>query len=136
MSEDLNERVAKLEIRVDTHERSILAQTDKNESLAKLATLMELQILANDKQNIQLEKFGETLNRVDDNLSSMNVTQQQLQREVVQIGSRVEVIEKKADENKVDKFNLFLKGLAWVGGFATTLILGYLFYKFGWSNNN
>lgn len=135
VQEELNERVAKLEGRVDNHERSIQSQIDKNESLIKLTAIMELQTKSNEKQNVQLEKFGETLNRVDINLTNLNNSQQQLQKEVVAIGSRVEVIEQKADENKLDPFKLFLKVLGWVGGIFSALFIAYLAYKFGWNNN-
>lgn len=131
MPENINERVAKLEEKVESHERSIIAQADKNESLAKLTTLMELQSKANEKQNAQLEKFGETLIQVNLNLTNINNSQQQLQKEVIQIGNRVEVIEQKSDENKLDPSKVIWKIVGWVVGAIGAIILAYVLFKLG-----
>ncbi|AZV43748.1 hypothetical protein BAOM_3139 [Peribacillus asahii] len=128
MSEDLNGRLSKLEAKVENHSKQLDIQATKNDLQVEMNTLLKMQIESNEKQNVQMEKFAETLDRVDENLTNLNVSQQRLQSEVIQIGNRVEDIEKKADESKIDFAKLF-KHILWTG--LPTLIVAYLLYKFG-----
>lgn len=146
MSEDLVEKVVKLEVTVADHSRQLEKQADKNDSLTRLVTLYETQEKNNverekrqderdKKQQEQLDKFANTIvevkntiNMVNTNLTNLNENQQTLQSEVVQIGNRVEEIEKKP-------LKFFWKAAKWVVGVVTFLLTAYLVYKFGWNNN-
>lgn len=127
----LLERVAKLETKVESHERTIHAQTEKNELLIKLTALTEMQVDVNKEQNEQMKKFGETLNRVDENLTNLNTSQQQLNTNQQKLGERVSDIEETLQDQKVDVVGLIKKIFTFVLTGVGTLALGYFAVKFG-----
>jgi len=107
-------RVRFLETKVEDHDKKLNAQAEKNETLTRLATLMELQMeeakekerrqeIRDDKQNKSMEKFGETLVKVNENLTSLNNKQESL-------GNRVAEIEGTLSNQNIDTFQL-VKGI-------------------------
>lgn len=139
MTQDINERVGILENQIKTHDKRIQKVEDKNDAITRLTILYENQEQKNEererrqderdrKQQEQLDKFADTIEKVNDNLTSLNTTQQHLQSEVGQIGDRVEEIEKKADEKKIDPSKVFKEIIYKV---IPSFILAYLLFKFG-----
>jgi hypothetical protein len=89
------QRLAVLEQRVEEHGIKLAKQEDKNESQIELNTLLKLQIETSKEHSKQMEKFGDTLDRVNDNLTGLNTGMQDL-------NSRVTEIENNQDEKKID----------------------------------
>ena len=121
VNEELYQKVAKLETKVEEHDKKLQIQSEKNESLTRLTTLVELQMqetkererrqeIRDEKQNIQMEKFSTTLDKVNDNLTDLNISQQQMKQDMSAIGNRVADIEKYQEGSKIDSFKLF-KGI-------------------------
>ncbi|MGG0667625.1 hypothetical protein ABE073_03760 [Lederbergia citrisecunda] len=112
-NDDIRERLAVLEQkednnngRIKNHAIRIEKLEGNSDVLVRLATLMEVQTEMDAKQNKQLEKFGETLDNVNSNLSMLNLSHEQLKTDMDSIGSKVKHIEKsqaeEAEKTKVD----------------------------------
>jgi chromosome segregation ATPase len=134
VQDDLNGRVRVLETKVEDHDKKLNAQSEKNETLTRLATLMELQMeeakekerrqeIRDDKQNKSMERFGETLLKVNENLTSLNNKQESL-------GTRVAEIEGTLSEQKIDTFKLVKGILSYIatglGSIAIAVAIWYL----------
>jgi predicted nuclease with TOPRIM domain len=132
--QDVIQKVAILETKVEEHSRKLDAQIEKNESLTRLTTLVELQMqeskdrerrqeIRDDKQNKQMEKFSETLTKVNDNLTNLNNQQHSLTE-------RVSDIEGTLSGQKIDPIKLFKGILSYiatgVGSIAIAVIIWYL----------
>lgn len=109
-NDKIGERVAKLETITENHERLLTAQSEKNETLAKLTTLMEINSKRDEQRDEQLKEFGDTLKSVNDNLTHLNKSQEKIQQDISTISSRVEKVEKIQDEEK-QRYVLDLRGL-------------------------
>jgi hypothetical protein len=125
VEEELYQRVAKLETKVEDHDKKLQIQVEKNESLTRLATLVELQMqeskererrqeIRDEKQNKQMEKFSATLDKVNDNLTDLNISQQQMKQDMNAIGNRVADIEQYQEDAKIDPLKLFKGILSYV----------------------
>lgn len=121
MAEELNVRVSRLEAKVDEHSKSIERQVEKNDTLTRLVTLVELQTDINKKQTEQMDKFDRTLNKVNTNLDGLN-------RNLETLDHRVEKLESDDSDRKIDLGKLF-KHILWTA--IPTLIVTYLLIKFG-----
>lgn len=134
MQEDIYQKVAKLEAKVEDHDKKLNSQAEKNETLTRLATLMELQMeelkekerrqeIRDDKQNKSMERFGDTLIKVNENLTSLNNKQEAL-------GTRVAEIEGTLSEQKIDTFKLVKGILSYIatglGSIAIAYVIWYL----------
>lgn len=120
---------------MEEHERKLNAQVEKNESLTRLATLMELQIeetkererrqeIRDDKQNKQMEKFSETLTKVNENLTNLNTNQESLTE-------RVSEIEGTLSGQKIDLVKLFKGMLSYILTAAGGGLVLYIYIKLG-----
>lgn len=109
-NDKLGERVAKLETIVENHEKLLISQSEKNETLARLTTLMEINSKRDEQRDEQLKEFGDTLKSVNDNLTHLNKSQEKIQQDISTISSRVEKVEKIQDEEK-QRYVLDLRGL-------------------------
>jgi chromosome segregation ATPase len=134
----VNERITKLETKVEEHTKLLDKQQDRNEILIEMKTLLQMQTDVNAEQNKQMREFGTTLNNVNDNLTNLNISQQQfktdmneIKTDMNEIGSRVEEIEKKADEHKIDPVKVFLKILGFIGTIVGGAIAAYVYIKLG-----
>lgn len=125
---ELNERVVKVETIVERHEELLKGQIAKNESLAIMATLLQKQEERDEKQNEQMERITTTLQGMNDNLSNLNSTQHQMQKDISEIGSRVEIVEHEQKERKknstLDLSGLPKKAIIWFLGLVSTVIIG------------
>jgi hypothetical protein len=77
-----------------------------------------------------MEKFGDTLDRVNENLTNLNISQQQMKQDMSEIGSRVTDIEKNQEDIKIDPLQLFKGILSYVatgiGSIAIAVAIWYL----------
>lgn len=135
VQEDIYQKVAKLETKVEDHDRKLNSQAEKNETLTRLATLMELQMeeakekerrqeIRDEKQNKSMEKFGETLVKVNENLTSLNNKQESL-------GDRVAEIEGTLSNQKIDVIGLVKSILTYVLTAAGGIVLAWIYIKLG-----
>ena len=135
MSNGLPERVAKLETKVERHEELMKNQISKNEDIAILRTLMERQDQRDERQNKQLESFEITMKHVNDNLSSLNSTQQQMKDDLNEFGVRVEKVEKfqhdDKEKNTIDLNGVLKKFIIWAIGIGLTALAFYFYILLG-----
>lgn len=133
MTESANtlERIATIEAKVDEHSRLLEKQQEKNESQVELNTLLKMQIDLNKEQQIQMSKFGDAIEKVNINLTSLNETQKQFQTELTQINTRVGAIEDSSDNNKIEPIKLFLKILGWAALVVGGIISAYIYKGLG-----
>lgn len=125
----LQERVAQIEVKILEHEKKLNAQTEKNEFQIEMNTLLKMQIEANKEQNKQMEKFAATLDKVDDNLTNLNNNQRALQNEMVEIGERVEIIEQKSEQSKIDPITLFKGILSYLATGIGSIVIAVIIWK-------
>lgn len=121
MVEDIYERLTALEVRVDAHGIKLSKQEEKNESQIELNTLLKLQIETSKEHAIQMRKFGETLDRVDANLSGLNSGMQDL-------NSRVTEIENNQDEKKIDIVQFAKNTILYL---IPSLLLAWIIFELG-----
>ena len=130
---DLNERVTRVETIVKNHDELLKSQIVKNESLLRLTILMEKQEERDEKQNEQMERITNTLKDMNENLSSLNSAQHDMQKDVNEIGKRVEVVEKEQkemkDSNTISLVGLSKKTILWIVGVGLTA-LSFAIYKY------
>lgn len=124
MSEELNEKVARLEVTVMEHSKQLEKQQEKNDLQVEMNTLLRMQIEANEKQNLQMEKFGNTLDRVDKNLTNLNANQSLLDE-------RVSGIENTLQESNINPMGVVKGSIKYVATGIGGIIIAYLLYKFG-----
>lgn len=141
-TEDFNERIARLEVKVNLHEKKLEVQDKKNDTLTRLVTLYETQERAHSerelrqlerdkKQQEQLDKFGNAMEEVVVSLANINHTQQQLKEDMGEIGNRVADIEKSQEESKIDPIKIFLKILAFGGTLLGGILAAWLYMQLG-----
>jgi DNA repair exonuclease SbcCD ATPase subunit len=128
--EDVYQRLTKVETKVEEHEKKLEKQQDKNDVQTEWNTLLKMQIETNKNQEKQMEKFGDTLDRVNENLTNLNISQQQMKQDMNEIGSRVTDIEKNQEDIKIDPLQLFKGILSYVatgiGSIAIAVVIWYL----------
>ncbi|MEI2464981.1 hypothetical protein [Niallia taxi] len=134
MTESIEAKVAVLENRVGNHEDLLNKQIEKNENQVELNTLLKMQIEVNKSQQDQLVKFGETMDKVNTNLTNLNSNQKQFQQELSQINSRVGKIEQTSDEFKLDPRKIVKWALVGLGSIIITVISAYVLFKFGFKS--
>jgi predicted nuclease with TOPRIM domain len=120
LQENLNERVAKLEIRVEKNSKLLEKQQERNDTQTELNTLLKLQIEANNEQNKQMERFGDTLIKVNQNLDNLNSKQELLDERVTGIESNLN----KQNFNIVDV-------IKYVGATGLGLVVAWIYMKLG-----
>ncbi|MDF2789820.1 MAG: hypothetical protein K0S80_2918 [Neobacillus sp.] len=139
--ENIGKRIGKLEKDVGIientvadHSRQLIRQSEKNETLTKLATLMERQIeetkerdrrqeIRDEKQNSQMESFGDTLKLINSNLTNLNSKQELLD-------NRVTGIETTLDLQKIDPIRLFKAILSYFATGIGSIAIAYLIWLF------
>jgi cytochrome c556 len=128
---DVTERLVKVETKIEEHQRLFNAQSEKNDTLTRLTILMERQQEESKEFKASLNKFNDTLQNVNENLTNLNINQQQMKIDMNEIGNRVEEIEKKSDEHKIDPMKVVLKILGFVGTLVGGAIATFLYMKLG-----
>jgi chromosome segregation ATPase len=124
LTQDLYQKVAKLETKVEEHSKLLQKQQEKNDIQTELNTLLKLQIEANKEQNKTMEKFGETLNRIDTNLTHLNSKQELLDE-------RVNGIEESLSGQKIDTVKLVKGIFSYVLTAAGGGLVLYVYIKLG-----
>jgi len=121
VEQDINRRVAVLEVKVDKNTKSLESQNQKNDILIEMKTLMELQTEVNKEQKEQIKEFSNTLIKVNKNLDGLNSGMKDLNK-------RVTDIENKQDERKIDPQMVFKDVIYKV---VPAFILAWLLLQFG-----
>lgn len=129
--DDLKERIAKLEFKTDDHSKSIEKLNTKSDDLVEMKTLLRMQTEINSETKDQMKEFGVTLNKVNENLTNLNINQQQMKVDMSEIGSRVSDIEKNQEKTKIDTNQLFKGILKHLGTATLSILVAYILYKFG-----
>lgn len=131
MSTELSERVGVIESKLKNHEQRLQRQESNNEVLIEMKAILKNQIEINREQNEQMREFSGTLIKVNDNLSKLNSSQEQLQNDMSKIGERVTHIEKSQDESKISVPSLMAKVLIGIVMIVPTIISAWLLIKLG-----
>jgi chromosome segregation ATPase len=130
----VNERLTKLETKVEEHSKLLDKQQDRNEILIEMKTLLKMQTDVNSEQNKQMKEFNDTLQNVNENLTNLNISQQQMKIDMNEIGNRVEEIEKKADEHKIDPMKVIKQFLSYLATAVGSIAIAYIIWKLGIKN--
>lgn len=125
------ERIATIETKLKEHDKQLEKQQEKNETQVELNTLLKMQIDLNKEQQVQMNKFGDTIEKVNTNLTSLNETQKQFQSELSVINTRVGAIEESSEKIKIDPMKLFLKILGWSALVVGGIISAYIYKGLG-----
>jgi hypothetical protein len=120
VQEELHSKVSVLENKVIEHTRLLEKQQDRNDSQTELNTLLKLQMETSKEQQKTLDKFADTLERVNMNLTNLNNSQQQL-------GERVTEIEGFLSGQKFSMTDV----LKYIGAIIGGIILAWVYIKLG-----
>jgi hypothetical protein len=82
----------------------------------------------------QMKRFGEILDRINDNLTNLNNNQQKLNENQLELGERVDQIETTLQEQKIDPIKLFKSILSYVITGIGSIAIAYVLWKFGINN--
>lgn len=140
--ETLNERITRVEERSDQFERRMRSQEQKNEALIRLTTQFENQEKNNlerekryeareNKQQEQFDRFAATLEKIDDNLTGLNNSQEKLTTTQEQLGERVTDIEGTLQSQNINAVQMFIKFLGYAGTLIGGIIAAYVYMKLG-----
>lgn len=121
VQEDVYQRIALLEGKVEEHGRKLEKQEEKNETQIEIHTILKMQVETNKEQAQQMSKLGETLDKVNENLSGLNTGMQDL-------NSRVTEIENNQESKKIDPASLFKDIVYKV---LPALVLAWFLFEFG-----
>lgn len=105
------------------------------ELLYRLTVVSEQQQEMNKNQQIQLNKMDETFNNININLTKLNMSQDELQDDVKNIGKRVDGIEEdlkiETDKGKLSFNEILSKYIMWWIMIPTVIIGAWILSKFG-----
>lgn len=93
INEKLGERLASVETELKNQNHRVSKLEGNNELLYRLTVVSEQQQEMNKNQQKQLDKMDETFNNININLTKLNMSQDELQDDVKNIGRRVDSIE-------------------------------------------
>lgn len=93
INEKLGERIASVETELKNQNHRVSKLEGNNELLYRLTVVSEQQQEMNKNQQKQLDKMDETFNNININLTKLNMSQDELQDDVRNIGRRVDSIE-------------------------------------------
>lgn len=111
--QELQQKVAKIEVKVEEHSRLLDKQQERNDTQTELNTILRMNAE-------QMKKFGDTLERVDTSLNNLNNNQQLL-------GERVTEIEGFLSKQKFSLVDV----LKYIGAIVGGLVVGYVATKLG-----
>lgn len=124
MPEEINEKVAKLEVTVNEHSKQLEKQQEKNDTQVETNTLVKMYIESVNALKEQMEKFADTIVKVNKNLDNLNNNQSVLDE-------RVSGIESTLKESSIDTMSVFKGVLKYVATAVGSIILAYILFKFG-----
>ncbi|PLR99657.1 hypothetical protein [Bacillus sp. T33-2] len=120
VQEDIYQRLTKVETKLEEHSKLLEKQQDRNNSQVELNTLLKIQIETSKEQSKQMEKFGDTLDRVNINLTNLNSKQELLDERVTGI------------EGNLSKQNLNLIDIIkYIGATGIGIAVAYLYVTLG-----
>lgn len=125
------ERLAETRETVKSHSRRIRRLEDDNDMLARLVVVVEMQDARNAKQDEQLDRVGQTLSNIDDNLTHLNSTSGQLKQDIGELGSRINSIEDSQKNYQIDIPALLVKLMIGIVMVIPAIILAWLLIKLG-----
>lgn len=100
--EKIGERVGRLEIITQNHEQRLQKQESNSELLIEMRTVIKSQMELNKQHSEQMKEFSNTLININENLSKLNHSQDQLRKDMNKIGQRVSHIEESQNKRKID----------------------------------
>jgi predicted nuclease with TOPRIM domain len=109
----VEERLSKLEVKVEEHSKLLDKQQERNDNQTELNTILKMNVE-------QMKKFGDTLDRVDTNLTNLNNNQMQL-------GERVTEIEGFLSKQKFSMTDV----LKYIGAIVGGILLAWIYIKLG-----
>ena len=129
-----NERMAKLEVKVDEAVKDIENLKSDRNLLHKMNVLLEVQIDANKKSDRKMDVLEGVIHSVNDNLTSLNNNQEKLNEKLDIIDERVTVVEDRSksnsDRGKFDMLSFFTVDLPkYVGLAIIAAVLTYIGLK-------
>lgn len=136
---EMNERVARLEQKVESLCERTGNLGDNTTMLYELKGLMELQQHMNNEQHLIIKDFRDTLKEMGTNLALLNKSQENMQREIAINSNRIEKVEKDVteqnDKSKIDVVSVLKNNIIALIGLPmsaiTTAIIAYVLYKLG-----
>lgn len=119
--------------RFNNNEKRLDKLEKQSEEFHKFSTLLELQIELNKKQNDQLEKYGDTMVNINDNLSELSRGYKELYDQNKDASQRIQNLEEYNESKKIDP-SVLLKRVITVSipSVVFALLTAYLVYVFGW----
>lgn len=134
MNGELGERIAKLEEGFKSHSQRINKLESESEALIELKTIVKmttaLQERIHNEHSSQMNKFEATLNKVNDNLTVLNRSQEKLQSDLVSIGNRVEHIEVSNEDSKINIPSLITKIVVGLFMLIPSVVLAWILIHF------
>ncbi|MEC1179209.1 hypothetical protein P9B03_12000, partial [Metasolibacillus meyeri] len=131
VDERIRERVASTETELKDLKKRTERLEENNELLFRLTIVSEQQQEMNKMQQTQLDSTNETLNNINVNLTKLNMTQDELRKDVKAIGKRVDDVEKTLENGKLSFNEVIRKYLLWVIGLPMTVLGAYILFKLG-----
>lgn len=134
-NEKLGERLASVETELKNQDNRVSKLEGNNELLYRLTVVSEQQQEMNKNQQIQLNKMDETFNNININLTKLNMSQDELQDDVKNIGKRVDGIEEdlkiETDKGKLSFNEILSKYFMWLILLPTVILGAWILSKFG-----
>lgn len=131
----ITERISRNESSISELDRRVINLEDRSDTLARLSVSFEYLTETNKDQNLKLselamiqakqsERIGDTLNRIDNSLLTLNNDQKQIKKEAQEDRDRIKALE----EDSKGKDKAWLKrGMDFIMGIA----IAYVLMKFG-----
>jgi predicted Holliday junction resolvase-like endonuclease len=113
LADELVGRVRVLETKVEDHDKKLDKQQERNDIQTELNTILKMNVE-------QMKRFGETLDKIDINLTNLNNNQ-------INLGQRVTEIEGFLSNQKFSITDV----LKYIGAIVGGLIVGYISTKIG-----
>lgn len=134
-NEKIGERLASVETELKNQNHRVSKLEENNELLYRLTVVSEQQQEMNKNQQVQLNKMDETFNNININLTKLNMSQDELQDDVKNIGRRVDGIEedlkKESDKDNISISETLKKYLRWWILLPLTIIGAYIMKSLG-----
>jgi chromosome segregation ATPase len=122
-NEELSGRVSVLENKVEEHSKLLDKQQERNEGQTEMNTLTKIYIEESKETRRQMQKFSETLDKINKNLDNLNSKQELLDERVTGIESTI----------SKQTFSI-IDVLKYIGAIVAGLIVGYIATRLGIKN--
>lgn len=133
MENKFGERIAKLEQKTEGHENRINKYEEDQSLLYRLTIVSEQQQKFNEEQQRQLNNMDETFKTINENLTTLNHTSNELKEDIQRIGKRQDdfedVFNTENDKGKISIYDIFSEWINWWIVLIPTGIIGALLYR-------